>query len=127
MRLPYLFLISAVLIVSAVFVSGCTSEWLSGLPFISPVPTTSIPANTTCGMENCHGLLVRCGAQPVNFCTTEYVPGDRCRQFASCHIVQGSCQLALDPAFERCKNCVEMCSGQYGNNQMAMMTCEQKC
>ena len=127
MRLPYLFLISALLIVSAVFVTGCTSEWLAGLPFLSPLPTTTVPANTTCGMENCHGLAVRCGAQPVNFCTTEYVPGDRCRTYASCHIVQGSCQLVTEGPFERCKNCVEMCNNQYGSSPMAMMTCEQKC
>ena len=97
MKLPYLFLVSAVLIVSCVFVACCTSEWLAGLPFLSPVPTPPVPQNTTCGMENCHGTEVRCGAQPVNYCTQEYVPGDRCRQYASCQIVQNTCQLVLDP------------------------------
>ena len=127
MKLPYLFLISAVLIVSCVFVAGCTSEWLAGIPFLSPVPTTPAPQNTTCGMENCHGVDVRCGAQPVNYCTQEYVPSDRCRQYASCRIVQGSCQVVTDPKFDTCKGCIEMCSAQYGNSPNLMASCEQKC
>jgi len=121
--LPLIFL----LIFSLVLVSGCTSDLLYGTPFASPTPTVTTPAPATCEMENCHGLEIRCGANPVNFCTAVYTPGDRCRQYASCRIVQGSCQVVTDPKFETCKGCIDMCSAQYGNSPNLMASCEQKC
>ena len=127
MRLLHLSLIIGVLIASFVFVTGCTTTPLKDTPVATPMPTAPAPPNVSCGMENCHGLEIRCGANPVDFCTMVYTPGDRCRQYASCRIVQGSCQPVLEPAFEQCKNCVEMCANQYGSSPMGMATCEQKC
>jgi len=127
MRLSRLLPIIFLLVFSFVLVAGCTTDIFSGTLFATPTPTVTPPAVTACGMENCHGLEIRCGANPVDFCTAVYTPGDRCREYASCRIVQNSCQLVTDPKFDTCKGCVEMCSAQYGNSPNLMASCEQKC
>ncbi len=67
------------------------------------------PPEQACGVENCHGLQVLCGPDPVEVCTEEYALGDGCRPLANCQIVSGSCQLVDLGGFEKCRNCVESC------------------
>ncbi len=37
-----------------------------------------------CGIENCHGLEIKCGSNVPNFCTEVYEIGDKCRKYAKC-------------------------------------------
>jgi hypothetical protein len=51
------------------------------------------PAPGICGLENCHGLDIKCGSTPRNVCTEMYGLGDKCLKYAKCGIypMQGMC------------------------------------
>lgn len=83
--------------------------------------------SNTCGMENCHGLDIRCGVNTVETCDMSYQLGDNCRQFVSCQVIDGSCQMVKSQAFDTCKSCVSSCLGQFENDPSGMFDCESKC
>lgn len=80
-----------------------------------------------CGMENCHGLDITCGPNVPDACTEIYMLGDRCRQYASCEVIDGECQLVESSAFETCKSCVENCSEEFGQDHTMLFECESGC
>lgn len=93
-------------------------------------PSVSCQKPTTgakCGLENCHGMDMVCGPNPVEICTEIYMAGDNCRQFASCETTNGKCQLAKSPKFDACKSCVEKCTADNKDNPTNFFQCESKC
>lgn len=80
-----------------------------------------------CGMENCHGLDITCGPNVPDVCTEIYMAGDNCRQYVSCQIVDGGCQLIKTQRFNDCKSCVEKCSVDFEDDQIKFFECESKC
>ncbi len=81
----------------------------------------------SCGIENCHGLDIVCGSNPVEMCTSMYMIGDICRQYANCGLVNGKCQQIEDPQFIKCKNCVEECEENYSLDTNKLFMCESEC
>jgi hypothetical protein len=79
-----------------------------------------------CGIENCHGMDIVCGPNPAEICTMIYMLGDKCRQFASCGMVEGKCAPILSEQFNSCKACVENCVATHGDN-IEMFSCESDC
>lgn len=98
-------------------------------------PTTSIriypeitPAiSKRCGIQQCHGLDITCGVAIPRACTTVYLVGDSCRQYAKCQIINGKCQLVKSDKFDSCKTCVEDCQKNSKNNQVNITDCEMRC
>jgi len=80
-----------------------------------------------CGIEGCHGLDITCGPNVPEICTLEYAAGDNCRQYASCQIVDGNCQLVTTQKFNGCKSCVEKCKQYFKDDQINFFQCESKC
>ncbi len=81
-----------------------------------------------CGIENCHGLEIKCGSEPAEMCTAMYAIGDKCRQYASCGFVDENCVQIQYPRFESCKKCVEECIFKYdGEETTEIFDCESKC
>ncbi len=77
-----------------------------------------------CGMENCHGLDIKCGPNIPDACTAIYKLGDFCRQFASCEIINGECQLVKSTEFDECKACVDECDKP---TELKAFDCELDC
>lgn len=90
------------------------------------VKTPSQPSGK-CGMENCHGLEITCGAKVPDACTEMYAMGDGCRQFASCKNIDGKCSLDKTPKFDSCKSCVEKCEKSFPNDPIKVSDCESEC
>ncbi len=91
-------------------------------------PDTKPPVITsTCGIENCHGLDIVCGSNPAQMCTEMYQLGDRCRQFATCGVVNGSCKQIEDTQFTACKTCVQACEKKFPNDPEQVFQCENTC
>lgn len=80
-----------------------------------------------CKLETCHGLDIKCGSNPPDFCTTMYGMGDKCLRYAKCGIQNGKCQQIDNPQFTQCKSCVQACIENNENNQMGAFECESKC
>lgn len=81
-----------------------------------------------CGVENCHGLDVVCGSNPVFMCTQEYLIGDKCRKYVTCENIDGKCSRIEDPQFFECKSCVEDCIKKYStDSSMRIFECEAEC
>lgn len=80
-----------------------------------------------CGIENCHGLDITCGPNIPEVCTMEYAFGDGCRQYASCQIINGECQLIKSEKFEECKSCVEKCLQDFKEDIIKASECEGEC
>lgn len=80
-----------------------------------------------CAMENCHGLEITCGPNVAEVCDMMYLAGDNCRQYASCQVVSGKCQLVKNEKFNQCKSCVEKCSTDFKDDQVKFFECESKC
>lgn len=83
--------------------------------------------NQACGIENCHGMDIKCGPNPAQMCTMEYRLGDKCRQYAKCDIVNGKCQQISNAAFDACKACVQKCEADFANDPMKAFDCESNC
>lgn len=82
----------------------------------------------TCGVTNCHGASLTCGQVDPNnglMCTMDYQLGDGCRQYASCGVVNGSCQQVKDPRHAKCVSCVELCKKE--TDSMKVFECEARC
>jgi hypothetical protein len=123
-----------VALVAMLLMAGCTSVFPgSATPTPTPLPTpvpTVVPADTPvsyCGFTTCHGSELACGMDAPQVCTEEYRIGDRCRQYARCDTGIGSCTLVASPRFTQCKACAERCQIQAGPDNLAAMTCEEKC
>ena len=97
-------------VIILVLVSGCTQE-----------------SKQKCGMENCHGLDITCGSNVPELCTLVYQFGDNCRQYASCEIIDGQCQLVTSNKFYECKSCVEKCIEGFEDNDTGLFRCENGC
>ncbi len=80
-----------------------------------------------CGRENCHGLEIKCGPNPVEMCTMEYRLGDRCLRHVNCGIVNGACQQIPNAAFDACKACVQQCQEQFSLDPTNLFSCESRC
>ena len=86
-----------------------------------------------CGIQECHGLDLTCGSNVAEICTEIYMLGDRCHQYASCAVVNGTCtfQQEGDNFFDKCKSCVETCEEYYDNASQAnpdnLFLCEENC
>jgi hypothetical protein len=133
-RQTLIFTLCTAVLAIVLLAAGCTL--LShGTP--TPVPTvptaipttipTATPAPSSCGLTNCHGLDVACGANPPQVCTEEYKVGDRCRKYARCDNSGGGCTLVTDPQFNTCKTCVQQCEIGAGVDDLAALSCEEKC
>lgn len=90
---------------------------------LSPVPQTSQP----CGIENCHGMDVTCGPNPVEACTEEYRIGDKCRSHATCTVNAGSCGVKKDSEYDSCVSCVTLCQKQHEIDPEGLFSCESEC
>jgi hypothetical protein len=80
-----------------------------------------------CGVENCHGLDIKCGPNIPEACTMEYQLGDGCRQYAKCEIIKGKCQLVENFKFKQCKSCVENCIEKFKEDSQKQSECEKNC
>jgi len=80
-----------------------------------------------CGIENCHGVDVVCGAKVADVCTEIYMVGDGCRRFAECAIADGQCQLVSNQKLENCRACVAGCVQDFADDQMGLFDCDSKC
>jgi len=90
------------------------------VPFLSETPNV-------CGIENCHGLDIKCGPNIPDACTEIYMMGDRCREYANCEIIEGKCQLTKNTEFDGCKTCVDDCLNRFSNNGEGVFECESGC
>jgi len=97
------------------FVLGCSSQQNPG----------NISISSKCGIENCHGLDIKCGSNVPEACTMEYMLGDFCRQFAECKVINGNCRFVETANFTECKACVDECA-KIGDGNDAF-ACENDC
>lgn len=114
-----------VLITLSIFIWNSYQIEVQGGP-AKPIglPTT---ISGECGIENCHGLEISCGANVPEFCTEIYMAGDNCRRFVSCISVDDQCKLEKSPKFDSCKSCVEECEQSFQNDQIKFFECESSC
>ena len=94
-----------------------------------PRPLIPLPlfGSAQCGIENCHGLDISCGPNVAEVCDAMYMAGDTCRQFATCQVVNGRCELIIDSRFTACRSCVERCQAQFGEDAAGFFGCESAC
>ena len=84
--------------------------------------------STTCAIETCHGLDVKCGPNPPDACTEMYAVGDKCLQYAECGVQNGECQQIQNSQFTQCKSCVQKCIDANENDDINLLfECESKC
>ena len=100
------------------FVFFKSEEGKSSLPV--DIPTQS----KDCGIENCHGLDVKCGSDIVDVCTMEFESGDSCRKYAKCIVIDGVCQVEMGGEYSKCKKCIEECWEEKGERSMI---CDETC
>jgi len=122
-----------ILTIVAILCAGCTST-SQPVAVVTTAPTdtdtpTAVPTAVACAIENSHGLTVKCGPNPapVNAMDNTKDPGDRCRQYASCQVVSGSCQLVTETKYTTCASCIKQCESSYYNNPNMMDDCAEKC
>jgi hypothetical protein len=125
-------LILLILTAVVILCAGCTSTSqpaaaVTTEPTATATVPTAVPTIAVCGIENCHGLTVQCGPNPATACPNDMNAGDRCRQYASCQVVSGSCQLVTESKFTKCVNCVEECQKSFINNPNQIQDCSQTC
>lgn len=85
------------------------------------------PKPIVCGMENCHGLSLVCGANPVQNCDMVYSFGDNCRRFAKCMVVNQTCMISVENRFGECINCINECAKLLNSDYLKAMECEYRC
>ncbi|MDD1703089.1 MAG: hypothetical protein LUQ31_08945 [Methanoregula sp.] len=126
-------LVLLVLVVIALFSAGCTSSNTTQETVATTIPptettaVTTVPTAVVCGVENCHGVTVQCGSNPVQACTNEIDAGDRCRSYASCQVVDNVCQVVTQTKYDKCTACIQSCKDSYFNNPNMLDDCVQKC
>ncbi|HIG97567.1 MAG TPA: hypothetical protein HA230_04455 [Candidatus Aenigmarchaeota archaeon] len=85
------------------------------------------PKPIVCGMENCHGLSLTCGANIAQNCEMVYSFGDNCRQFVKCKVVNQTCMIAVEDRFRECINCINECAKLLETDYLKAMECEHWC
>ena len=83
--------------------------------------------SSTCALENCHGLDIKCGPNPPDACTEVYMVGDKCLKYAKCGVQNGKCQQIQNSQFTQCKSCVQTCIDINKNDNIKLFECESKC
>jgi len=131
MKIFRLMVVLLILTSAMILCAGCTSksqpaEVVTTEPTATTAPS-EVPTVAACGIENCHGLTVTCGPNIATSCSNDMDAGDRCRQYASCQVVSGSCQLVTELKFNKCVSCVQMCKSSYYNNPNMLYDCSQQC
>jgi hypothetical protein len=122
-----------VVLAAVLFSAGCTSVFpgATATPTPLPPPTPAVVTADTplsyCGFTTCHGADLTCGISAPQVCTMEYHIGDRCRQYARCDTGGGSCTLVITPRYTSCRACAERCQVQAGPDNLAALSCEEKC
>lgn len=133
MKNRYLFVISGILVLAALFAAGCTQTTQQQVVVTTAPPTTTetpteTPTVSACGIENCHGYTLQCGSNIATSCTSDIDAGDRCRKYASCQVVSGTCQLVKeDTRYDKCGACVQQCESTYYNNPNQLNDCADRC
>ncbi|MFH0749919.1 MAG: hypothetical protein V1917_03355 [Candidatus Gottesmanbacteria bacterium] len=82
---------------------------------------------SNCALETCHGLDIKCGVNPPGACTAMYAVGDRCLQYATCGIQNGTCQQIQNSQFTECKLCIQKCIDANRNDTIKLFECEGNC
>ena len=126
---PMVILLSMAVV--AILVTGCTSTSqpvavVTTEPTVTATPT-EVPTVLACGVENCHGLTVQCGPNVATVCPSAINGEDQCRQYATCQVVSGSCQLVTESRYDKCASCVKSCESSFPNNPNQVLDCSQSC
>jgi hypothetical protein len=95
-------------------------------PQVTQGPSQDLQASV-CGIESCHGLDISCGANVPDVCTQVYMPGDACRKYVECTIIDGVCTRPESPQFDACKSCVEECERNFQDDPSEFFECESSC
>lgn len=132
MKTRYLFVITGVLVLAALLATGCTQTAQQQVVVTTAPPTTTetptvAPTDAVCGVENCHGYTVQCGPNIASACPSDLDAGDRCRKYATCQVVSGTCQLVKDTKYDKCGACVKQCETTYYNNPNQLDDCADRC
>lgn len=131
MRSGYSLFFLCFLVAAAILMAGCTQTSQPAAVTATPTATeTATAVQTTiaaCGIENCHGFTVQCGPNIVSSCTNDIDPGDRCRKYAECQVVSGTCQLVTDTKYDKCVSCVKLCQSTYYNDPNMLIDCSDRC
>ena len=88
---------------------------------------SACPAETPCGIENCHGLDIVCGPNVPQVCSSMYALGDNCRRYVLCGVVEGKCRMVPNQKFDDCKACMEQCLKGFKEDLPASFKCESQC
>jgi hypothetical protein len=114
---------------SGVPVIGAQCYWVkdNGKIFQKECTLIEDTGSSTCAIENCHSLDIKCGANPTEVCTEIYMIGDKCLQYAKCGIENGKCQQIENSQFTNCKSCVQACIDANKNDNIELFACESKC
>jgi hypothetical protein len=120
-----------IIILLSVALLMCIGLVILGVIFIPKILSTN-PGDVTprvCEITNCHGLDIKCGDNPPDMCTEEYLVGDSCRKFAECSNVGSTCSFIPNTEFSECKNCVDKCKAGFNNdNQVSdQFDCAESC
>ncbi|MDD4483727.1 MAG: hypothetical protein PHD55_05105 [Methanoregula sp.] len=132
MKNRYLFVITGVLVLATLFAAGCTQTTQQQVVVTTAPPTTTetptaTPTISACGIENCHGYTLQCGPNIASACTSDIDAGDRCRKYASCQVVSGTCQVVKETKYDKCVGCVKQCESTNYNNPNQLNDCADRC
>jgi hypothetical protein len=85
----------ALLLILIFLVSGCVQN---------------LQEERICELNKCGGYNLSCVmiSQPMN-CLAVHAPGNVCRKFVSCEIVDGVCQTIKKPEYDDCVDCFMKC------------------
>jgi hypothetical protein len=132
MKFRYLFVIMCAIVLAALSVAGCTQTAPQQAVVTTAPPTTietpaAVATDSVCGIENCHGYTVQCGPNVATACPNDIDAGDRCRKYATCQVVSGTCQAVKDTKYDKCGACVKQCESTYYNNPNQLNDCADRC
>lgn len=82
---------------------------------------------SSCALEICHGLDIKCGSNPPDVCTEIYMIGDKCLQYVKCGVQNGKCEQIQNSQFTQCKLCVQKCIEANKNDNIKLFECENEC
>jgi len=115
-------IIITISIIIAIFCVGAMVWYFS-----QKIQQTETPDNANCGVETCHGLNIVCGTNPATACTSIYMIGDKCLQYAQCGVQNNTCQQIQNPKFTECKSCVQECIDTNSDDNEKLFDCESRC